>query len=217
MNRFKHFFGQSFIGGVLVIAPVTVLLLAMGWAVNTVQALIAPLTEPLVKATNAPPLFIDFLVIILILLTCFVVGTLVATKTGSFLENYFDRHLSRFAPGYRLIRDIFRQFLGNNENSPFSRGEVAIVQLYGANSPSRATAIITSRHDNGWYTVFVPTGPNPTSGFVYHLPPECVCLRPDIKLDNAFKTIIACGAGSADLDLARSFNPSTEKLTTEAP
>ncbi|MBD2857667.1 DUF502 domain-containing protein [Spongiibacter sp. KMU-158] len=206
MNRFKHFFGQSFIGGVLVIAPITVLLLALRWAVNVVQGLIAPLTGPLTKATHAPPLIIDVLVVILILLTCFVVGTLVATKTGSFLEGYFDKHLTRFAPGYRLIRDIFRQFLGNNENSPFSRGEVGLVQLYGPSSPAHATAIITSRHSNGWYTVFVPTGPNPTSGFVYHLPPECVTPRPDIKLDNAFKTIIACGAGSADLNLADTFN-----------
>lgn len=205
MNRFKHFFGQSFIGGVLVIAPITVLLLAMNWAVNTVQGLIAPLTTPLVKATSAPPLVIDGLVVILILLTCFLVGTLVATQTGSFLEGYFDRHLTRFAPGYRLIRDIFKQFLGNNESSPFSRGEVAIVQLFGTGAPTCSTAIITSRHDNGWFTVFVPTGPNPTSGFVYHLPPECVTARPDIKLDNAFKTIIACGAGSADMDLQQSF------------
>jgi uncharacterized membrane protein len=208
MNRFKLFFGQSFIGGVLVIAPITILLFALRWAVNSVQALIAPVTTPLVNLTGAPPLFIDLVVVALILLGCFVVGTLVATSAGKYVQGFFDRHLSRYAPGYRLIRDIIQQFLGTNENSPFSRGEVALVQVFGADVPTLATAIVTSRHPDGWFSVFVPTGPNPTSGFVYHLPPECVTLRPDIKLDNAFRTIIACGAGSAELNLQTSF-PST--------
>ena len=203
MNKFKHFIGQSFIGGILVIAPIVILLLALRWAVNAVQSLIAPLTEPLVKISGAPPALIDVVVIALILFACFVVGTLVATSAGRFAQGFIDRHLSRFAPGYRLIRDILQQMFGNDSNSPFTRGEVAIVQLYGRDVPTQATAIVTSRHDNGWFSLFVPTGPNPTSGFVYHLPGDCVTLRPDIKLDAAFKSIIACGAGSAELGVCR--------------
>lgn len=203
MNKFKQFIGQSFLGGILVIAPIIILLLAMRWAVNAVQSLIAPLTSPLVKLSGAPPLVVDLLVIAVILFVCFLVGTVVATGAGRFAQNFIDRHLARFAPGYRLIRDIIQQVFGGDKNSPFTKGEVAVVQLYGADNPARVTAIITSRHDNGWFSVFVPTGPNPTSGFIYHLPPECVVARPDIKLDAAFKSIIACGAGSAELGICR--------------
>lgn len=203
MNKFKHFIGQSFIGGVLVIAPIVILLLALRWAVNAVQSLIAPLTEPLVRLSGAPSALIDLVVVALIVFACFVVGTLVATSAGRFAQAFIDAHLSRFAPGYRLIRDILQQMFGNDSNSPFTRGEVATVRLYGREVPTLATAIVTSRHDNGWFSVFVPTGPNPTSGFVYHLPPDCVELRPDIKLDAAFKSIIACGAGSAELGVCR--------------
>ena len=201
MNRIKHFIRQSFIGGFLVIAPAVIILLAFRWAVNGVRDLIAPLATPLANASGAPPLLIDTLVVFSILFTCFVVGTLVATSAGRLIQNFIDRHLSRFAPGYRMVRDILKQMLGNDSNSPFNRGEVAVVKLYGVDIPTMATAIITSRHDNGWFSVFVPTGPNPTSGFVYHLPPECVQPRPDIKLDTAFKSIIACGAGSAELNI----------------
>ncbi|MAY38757.1 MULTISPECIES: DUF502 domain-containing protein [Spongiibacter] len=211
MNKFKQFIGQSFLGGILVIAPIIILLLAMRWAVNAVQSLIAPLTGPLVKLSGAPPLLVDLLVIIVILFACFLVGTVVATSAGRFAQNFIDSHLSRFAPGYRLIRDIIQQVFGGDKNSPFTKGEVAVVQLYGVENPARVTAIITSRHDNGWFSVFVPTGPNPTSGFIYHLPPECVVPRPDIKLDVAFKSIIACGAGSAELGICR------EPLDTGSP
>lgn len=203
MSKFKHFISQSFIGGILVIAPIVILLFALRWAVNAVQSLISPLTGPLTKLTSAPPLLIDAAVVALILFICFIVGTIVATSAGKYLQGFVDRHLARFAPGYRLIRDIIQQVFGKDSNSPFSRGEVAIAQLYGPESPVRVTAIVTSRHSNGWYTLFVPTGPNPTSGFVYHLPGECVVLRPDIKLDAAFRSIIACGAGSAELEVCR--------------
>ena len=140
MNRIKHFISQSFIGGVLVIAPVIILLLGLRWAVNGVQSLIAPMTAPLVRLTGAPPLAIDILVVALILLSCFIVGTIVATSAGRWIQNFIDAHLARFAPSYRLIRDIIQQMFGANSNSPFTKGEAAVVQLYGTQSPARPAA-----------------------------------------------------------------------------
>jgi uncharacterized membrane protein len=76
---------------------------------------------------------------------------------------------------------------------------VAKARLFGADIPTEATCIVTSHHDNGWFTVFIPTGPNPTSGLIYHLPAEQVELLPTIKVDEALRSIIACGAGSGAL------------------
>ncbi len=199
MQRFRLFVRKSFIGGVLVIAPVAILLFVFRWLFDGVTGLIDPLANPLVEKTGAPPVAIDLLVIALIAVGCFLLGTLVSSRAGKFMHDRVDRYLARLAPGYRIVRDVVTQFLGSSGDSPFGNGEVALVQLYGTAVPARATAIVTSRHDNGWYTVFVPTGPNPTSGFVYHLPPDCVELRLDIKLDEAFRTIISCGSGSASL------------------
>ena len=47
-------------------------------------------------------------------------------------------------------------------------------------------------------SVFVPTGPNPTSGNIYHLQKERV-LRTTASVDVGMKTIISCGAGSAEV------------------
>ena len=126
MDKLKHFISQSFIGGVLVIAPIVILLLALRWAMHSVQALIAPLTDPLERITGAPSLVIDVAVIALILIACFMVGTLVATRAGLWIQNFVDAHLARFAPGYKLIRDIIQQMFGTNSNSPFTRGEAAV-------------------------------------------------------------------------------------------
>ena len=47
-------------------------------------------------------------------------------------------------------------------------------------------------------TVFVPTGPNPTSGFIYHLPNEYIH-KVDVKVEDAMRSVISCGTGSSAL------------------
>ena len=199
MKRIKSFIKQSVIGGLLVISPAVILFFAIRWAFYAVGEIIQPLATPIARNTNAPDAVVDVLVIILILLACFVVGNIVSTGAGKWLHARFDRILTKFAPGYNLVRDIIHQFIGSNANSPFSRGEVARAKLFGPDIATEATVIVTSTHDDGWYSVFVPTGPNPTSGLIYHLPAEQVELLPDIKVDEALRTIIACGAGSGEL------------------
>jgi uncharacterized membrane protein len=199
MSSLSHFVRQSFIGGLLVVLPITILLVVFRWVFNSVENIIQPLSLPLARLVDAPDVFIDLLVIIMIMLGCFLIGTLASTGIGKWLHTRFDSSLAKLAPGYNLVRDIIHQIFGDNANSPFRQGEVARVRLFGADVTTETTAIITSRHDNDWYTVFVPTGPNPTSGLIYHLPPNQVELLEGIKVEEALKTIIACGAGSGEL------------------
>jgi len=199
VQKLKLFFKKSLIGGVLVLAPISILAMIAKWLFDLIRQMISPITHYLITKSNAQSeLAVDFIVIALIVLLCFMVGVLVSTGVGKWTQNFFDNYLSRVAPGYRLVKDVIAQLMGDKE-SPFSKGEVAIAKLFGPDCPSQSTVLVTSRHDNGWYSVFVPTGPNPTSGLIYHLPPDCVELRPDIKIDEAFRTIIACGAGTAEL------------------
>ncbi|WP_101758796.1 DUF502 domain-containing protein [Oceanicoccus sp. KOV_DT_Chl] len=199
MQRLNNFIKKSIIGGLLVISPVVILYFAFRWAFLAVSDLINPIAEPLSRYSNAPEPIIDLFVVLLILVACFIVGNILTTRAGQWLHSRFDKSLSRLAPGYNLIRDVIQQFFGNDSNSPFKSGEVAVVRLFGADIPTAATCIVTSHHSNGWFTLFVPTGPNPTSGLIYHVPPEQVELLPHIKVDEALRTIISCGAGSGEL------------------
>lgn len=199
MSGLSHFVRQSFIGGLLVVLPITILLVVFRWVFTTIEKFIEPLSLPLAQQVDAPEVFIDLLVILMIMLGCFLIGTLTSTGLGRWLHTRFDSSLAKLAPGYNLVRDIIHQIFGDNANSPFKQGEVARVRLFGAGVATESTAIITSRHDNDWYTVFVPTGPNPTSGLIYHLPPNQVELLEGVKVEEALKTIIACGAGSGEM------------------
>jgi uncharacterized membrane protein len=199
MSGFRKFVRQSFIGGLLVVLPTTILVLVFNWIFNTIEKLIAPLSVPLARRIDAPDLVIDLFVILMILTGCFLIGTVASTGAGRWIHKRFDSTLAKLAPGYNLVRDIIYQFFGDNPDSPFRQGDVAKVRLFGDSVPTETTAIVTSIHENGWYTVFIPTGPNPTSGLIYHLPSEQVSLLRGIKVDEALKTIIACGAGTAEM------------------
>jgi uncharacterized membrane protein len=199
MNKLNNFIKKSIIGGLLVISPIVILFFAFRWAFYTLTNLIQPLVTPIAQHSSAPEFVIDLFVISMILLGCFLVGSIVSTSAGHWLHSRFDNSLAKMAPGYNLVRDIIQQFFGEKSESPFKTGTIARVQLFGCDIATDATAIVTSRHHNGWFTVFIPTGPNPTSGFIYHLPPEQVKLYPEIKVDEALRTIISCGVGSNTL------------------
>ena len=194
----RNFIKTSLLGGLVVILPIAILGFFFKWLFRTVTDLIQPLTDYASSIYLVPEIVADILVIVIILLSCFFVGAIVSTKLGNLLHQTFDHVLQKLAPGYRMVKEVVVQILGSSENSPFSNGMVARVKLFGVDCPTEVTALVVDRSDDT-YSVFMPTGPNPTSGNIYHVKKEQVVLYPDIKLDSAMRTVIACGAGSAEL------------------
>ncbi len=199
MKKIKRFIRKSLIGGILVLLPLVILAFVFRWAFLFVTNQIQPITNYLLRELQVYEIVADIFVIIIIFTICFLVGTIVSTGIGRWLHNQFDQYISRLAPGYRLIKEIIGQVLGDKESSPFAKGEVARVKIFGEHSPTTVTALVTARHDNGMYSVFVPTGPNPTSGNIYHVPESLVICYPEASIEKMMKTVIACGAGSQDL------------------
>ena len=199
MVKLKVFARQALFGGILVLLPIVILGAVFRWMFYVVTDLIQPMTNYMASHFYLPELVADLTVIALILLICFAVGTLVSTGIGKWLHNHFDKYLARLAPGYRIVKEIVSQVFGSSESSPFSKGEVVRVKLFGEACETKVTAIVTARHPDGNVTIFMPTGPNPTSGNIYHVPQQLVEFYPDASVEQMMKTIIACGAGSAEL------------------
>jgi len=194
MGRLKSFLKTSLLGGVVVILPVAILAAVSLWIFNLVTGLIEPLTRLLIKDSQLNEYTAEVIVIILIIVSCFFVGVLVRTRLGAFLYRFIETRILKLAPGYSMIKDTVLQIFGSRKDSPFS--SVAIARIFG--NDTRVTAFITDTHADGSYTLFVPTGPNPTSGLIYHLDGKYV--QPvNIPVQDAMRSIISCGAGSAKL------------------
>ncbi|MEH6471977.1 MAG: DUF502 domain-containing protein [Halopseudomonas sp.] len=195
MKQVKSFILLTLLGGVAVVLPVVILVLLFRWLFGMTRDLIAPLTAMVTARTDYNEMLAALLVVTIILGGCFLIGLLVKTGLGAWLHGKLDRVLSRLVPGYKTVKELVGQLLDDNQESLFS-GEVALARIYGADVAVSVTAIVTAKHENGYFTLFVPTAPVPTSGITYHLPPECVELKPEISVEVAMRTVIACGAGS---------------------
>ncbi|WP_097459335.1 DUF502 domain-containing protein [Mangrovitalea sediminis] len=199
MQKIRNYLSGAFLAGLVMLLPIVILAMLFRWLFRLITQQIAPLTDILTQHTQIPALLSDILVVLIIALLVLMIGVLARTTMGTYLHGLFDRNMQRLFPGYQMVREIVQQLFGDRANSPFANGTVALVKLYGPSVELTATGIVTSRHDDGRFTVFVPTGPNPTTGFIYHVSADLVELRPDIKVEAALRTVIACGAGSARL------------------
>ena len=199
MTRVKTFITLTLLGGLAVVLPIAIFILLFQWLFGHISELVAPAVQWLEAHTHIKDTLARLAVIALILGGCFLIGLLVKTSVGRWLHRHMDHWLGRLAPGYNTIKDLVLQFIGSGTGEGVLSGPVARVKIHGPDIPLSVTAIVTSRHVNGDYTVYVPTAPVPTSGFVYHVPEDCVEILPNVTVEAAMKSIVACGSGSGNL------------------
>ena len=188
-----------FLGGLAVVLPGLLLLMVMQWLFLFFADLLDPVTQLVSQRAGLNRWLALIAVISLLLAACLTIGLAVRTRVGRWLHDVLEGTLARVVPGYRITRDLVRELLGGHQGARVLSGEAALARIHGLESPVRVTAIVTSRHGDGSYTVYVPTAPFPTSGFVYHLPADCVEILAGVTVEAALRTVIACGAGSAEI------------------
>ncbi|MFA0811767.1 DUF502 domain-containing protein [Microbulbifer epialgicus] len=215
MTRVKTFVTLTLLGGLAVVLPIAIFVLLFQWLFGQISEIVAPAVVWLEAHTEFKDTLARLVVIALILSSCFLIGLLVKTSIGHWLHHHVDHWLGRLAPGYSTIKDLVLQFIGGGGEGVLS-GPVARVRIHGADNPLAVTAIVTSQHASGDMTVYVPTAPVPTSGFVFHVPAECVEILPGVTVEAAMKTIVACGAGSANLLAAPAKLPGKQEGYTQA-
>jgi uncharacterized membrane protein len=193
MDRLKNFLLTTLIGGITVILPIVIFLWVIKIIVQLVGAVIAPLSSlPIFESLDIPHIVIDLLAIAVIVFACFATGLFVRTRFGNAIYHYIEKHWLERLPIYSSIRDIVQQFTGKKRTA-FQ--QVVILSPYGANT--KMTGFVTDE-DGDDFTVFVPTAPNPTNGFVFHMKRDQLTFI-DVKTEEAMRTVVGMGAGSQSL------------------
>ena len=193
-----RFIKRSLVGGIVVLLPLTLIVAFFRWLFGWVTGLIQPFTDFLrLHVWDMPDFVGHAIVITIIVLLCFLAGYLVGTRFGSWAWSAFDGWLGRRLPGYKALKELVAQLFG--QGSGALRGEVCLVRAFGKETDILMIGLVTARHADGYLTVFVPFGPVPTTGFIYHVAPDLVELRPDIRIDAVMKPLLAAGIGSAEV------------------
>lgn len=193
MKKLRDFFKTALLGGVVILLPIAILLFVAKWVFGLVTGLIEPFTSLIQTESKVQAILVDLLVLAILIATCFVIGVFTRTRLGAIVFGAFERWLLQVIPGYKLIKETVTQLFGG-KRSPFVA--VALVQAF--DNPTLMTAFVVARHDNGLVTVFAPTGPNPTTGYIFHL--EAHRVHPvAVPVEEAMRSIIACGVGSRNI------------------
>ncbi len=193
-RRFRNFLRTTLIGGVVALAPLTLIVLMFRWVINVIGRNLTPLVDTILQDQDPNPYYkfaLYVLTFTAILIFFFIIGLIFRTRMAVFLNKAEDRYFIKI-PGYKIAKETVQQFFGKNKS--FFK-EVVLVDIF--NSGVLMTGFITDNQGE-IITVFVPTGPNPTSGNIYHLPREKV-LKTGASVDNGMKSIISCGAGSSEV------------------
>jgi len=191
MTRIRNFIFNIFIGGVIVLLPIIIILNIGQWLFNIFQNNAKPLTHYLTTTFSVT----EPIAIIISLVAGFtlfsVIGMIVRTHIGSSLFHFLERITLSRIPGYKMIKDITSQITGKQKGL-FRKVVLAKV----GNTGVSATGFIVDEIDESHTTVFIPCGPNPTTGFILHMQNEDIT-EIDVSVETAMKTIISCGAGSS--------------------
>ena len=133
----------------------------------------------------------NILALLLLLVTCFVVGVAVRTAAGRAARERLERSLFSRLPGFALLQSLTQQLTGQGQEKVW---KPALVEIEDALVPG----FLIEELEDGRVTVFVPSVPTPLAGAVYIIDRERVHIL-DIPFTQAVSTISRWGAGSSNL------------------
>jgi uncharacterized membrane protein len=187
MKYAREFITNALVGGALVVLPLYLAVLLLLKGMQAVAGLVRPVASLLPESMHAETI----LALLLLLIVCFVVGVAVRTPSGRALRGRLEMALFGKIPGYETVRGLTQRLAGEAEENVW---KPALVEIEDALVP----AFIIEEHDDGRFTVFVPSVPTPFAGAVYVL--NRTRVHPiDVPFKQAIQTISKWGSGSKDL------------------
>jgi uncharacterized membrane protein len=198
-NRlFRHRLKRYFLTGLLVVVPVAMTLLVVRWLVGVMDSMLMSVLPEALRPEHLYGIPVPGIGLVATLLLILLVGVLAANIFGRSLVTFSERQVDRI-PLVKGIYNMFKQVSDtvlNRERGAFRK----VVLIEYPRKRIWAVAFVTGvtkgevQHvtEDKLVNVFVPTTPNPTSGF-YILLPEDDMIELSMTVEEAFKLIISGG------------------------
>ena len=195
-----------FLTGLIVVGPVAITLYVVWWFINLVDAWV----KPLVPQTYLPDTYLPFRVpgvgLIVGIVLLMVVGALTANLFGRTIVSYGEMMLDRMPVVrgvYRLVKQIFTTVFSKSGTSfkrvgliEFPRRGLYCIVFMAGDPPVEVDEKIGG--GKPLMTVFMPNGPNPTTGFIVFVPASEV-IPLDLAVEDAAKLVVSAGLVGPDL------------------
>jgi len=178
----------QFLTGVLIVVPVIVAVLILVWLFNYIDNIAQPVAKSLLGRT------IPGLGFALTLALIYLIGLVATSVIGKRLIGYIESLLAR-VPLFRYLYTSIKQIMVSF-TTPSEAKFLQVVLVEFPKKGMRVLGFVTSetRVESGekLLNVFIPTSPNPTSGYL-EIVRESDIIRTNISIDDALKMILSAG------------------------
>jgi len=187
-----------FIAGTLIAAPITI----TAWLTVTVVDFIDYRVENLIPKQYNPEQYLPFSIpglgVIITAIFLVLVGMLARNFLGRFFMRIGESILDRvpvIRSLYSATKQIFETVFANQSEAfrevvmlEYPRKDIWVIGFLTGKSKGE----VQSKTKNGVVNVFVPTTPNPTSGFLLFVPEKDI-IRMDMSVEDGLKLVVSAG------------------------
>ncbi|MCX8084145.1 MAG: DUF502 domain-containing protein [Calditerrivibrio sp.] len=198
-QTFLHKLRNIFITGLFALLPLVVTYYFLSFLLNSMTGFLLPYFDLIDERYSLNiPLFIKKVV-------SFIVFIFIILITGLFTRNYFGKRvivrIERFVDKIPLVKTTYnatKQIIATFQSTKTDTfKKVVLVEyprkgVYSVGFVTNNKSILFDGNEEQFYSIFIVTTPNPTSGFVVIVPKNEVIVL-DISIQSAFKYIMSAG------------------------
>jgi len=192
----------QFIAGLLVVVPLGASVLILIWIFNGIDNILQPIIRAIL-GRNIPGVGFGITVILI-----YLAGVVASNIIGRKLISYWESLLAR-VPVFRQLYSGIKQIL-DSFSAPRATGFMQVVLVEFPRKGLRAIGFVTNelstQSGEKLYNVFIPTAPNPTSGFMLVVPADQI-IPLEITVEDGMKMVISGGTYAAGRGFSESGRP----------
>lgn len=177
-----------FIAGILVVVPLAVTIWIFVWLFNWIDGFLQPL---ITQIFGRPIPGIGFGITLVLI---YLIGVIVSNFVGRRLVRYGESILAKIPLAWQLyngVKQILQSF-----SEPGKTGFMQVVLVEFPRKGMRTIGFITNesydKSGERLLNIFIPTAPNPTSGFLQIAREEEV-IRTNISVEEALRMVVSAG------------------------
>ena len=189
---------RYFLAGFLVTAPLGITALIAWWIINFIDEWVTPLIPTKYNPETYLPFSLPGLGLLILFISLTLIGALTAGLMGRWVVRTGERILNRMPvvrSVYSAIKQIFETILAQQSNAfreavliEYPRRGIWAIGFITGTTKGEVQNLTLEETVN----IFLPTTPNPTSGFLLFVPREEV-VPLDMSVEEAVKMVISGG------------------------
>lgn len=206
---------RCLVSGILILVPFAVTLIVVSWLFGWVRRLLNPLITKTVQVlmhlpniAEVPPIYLKILVsgaaVLMVLALLYLIGSIGTRVVGKRLISTLEGLIRRVPLAgtlYSATKQVADTF-GSEERPAYKSVVLVEFPRPGCKAVGFLMGYVTLSDNQRFGKVFIPTAPNPTTGF-FELMPAGEIEQVAMTVEDAFKMIISAGLVSPDIILNR--------------